>query len=718
MSRPMDMNRRDFLKTGAALGGGMIIGFYLPPVGSEARAQSAASFTPNAFIRIGSDDAVTILVNKSEMGQGIYTALPMIAAEELEADWRHIRVEAAPVAPEYNHTVFGTQVTGGSTSVWSSWDQLRQAGAMAKAMLVAAAAATWEVDPSACMAEKGIVAHTLSGRRLSFGQLASRASGMEPPETVRLKDPKDFKLIGNAIPRLDTPDKTRGKAVFGIDFNRDGLLTAVVARPPTFGGQLQKLKDSKARRVPGVRSVLPIETGVAVVADDLPAAKKGRDALEIDWYDGPSASIDSKGLHDVYVRLVGQPGAVARSDGDAEAALSRSSRRMTAVYALPYLAHAPMEPLNCVADVRPDGCDVWTGTQLQTVDRDAAAEVSGLPPEKVRVHTLLLGGGFGRRAVPNSHFVREAVEISKTVKAPVKVVWTREDDMRGGYYRPLYVHGLEAGLDADGNLAAWRHRIAGQSILTGTPFEQYLVKDGIDGTSVEGAVGLPYAIPNLSVEYHLTHVGVPVLWWRSVGHTHTAFSTECFLDEIAAAGGGDPYTFRRELLKGHPRHLAALDLAAEKAGWGDSLPKGHGRGIAVHESFRSFVAQVAEVSVSPSGRVRVHRVVCAIDCGPVVNPDTIHAQMDSGIIFGLTAALYGEITLEKGRVQQGNFHDYPLLRIHETPHIETHIVPSTEAQGGVGEPGVPPIAAAVCNAIYAATGQRIRRLPIRAEDLT
>ncbi len=717
MSVPKELNRREFLKTGAMVGGGLIIGFHLASPGSNAYARPAETFMPNAFIRIGADDTVTILVNKSEMGQGVYTSLPMIAAEELEADWRHIRMESAPVAPEYNHTTFGIQVTGGSTSVWTSWDQLRKAGAMAKAMLVSAAAANWGVQPTACRAKQGSVVHENSGRRLSYGNLVARAAGLTPPKSVELKDPKDFTIIGRSIHRLDTPDKAAGSAVFGLDFTRKGMLTAVVARPPVFGGKAVAVKDEQAGSVPGVRAVLPIGTGVAVVGDNFPAAQKGCEALEIEWNEGPSATIDSEELTAEYKRLVGRPGAVARSDGDADSALPGAARRLSAVYEFPYLAHATMEPLNCVADVRTDGCDVWTGTQMQTLDRDAAAEVSGLPPDKVRLHTLYLGGGFGRRAVPSSHFVREAVEISKRIRKPVKVVWTREDDMHGGYYRPMYVHGIEAGLDTGGDPIAWRQRIAGQSILTGTPFEKYMVKDGVDATSVEGASTLPYAIANLKVEYHLTRVGVPVLWLRSVGHSHTAFSTECFLDEIAAAGGKDPYLLRRRLLKDHPRHRRVLDLAAEKAGWGRRLPNGHGQGIAVHESFKSFVAQVAEVSVSDAGRVRVHRVVCAIDCGPVVNPDTIHAQMDSGIVFGLTAALYGRITLKKGRVQQSNFHDYPMLRIHETPRIESHIVESTQSQGGVGETAVPPIAPAVCNAIHAATGRRIRRLPIRPADL-
>ena len=719
MSEIFNVNRRDFIKTGVAVGGGLMLGFYLPRIGQPARRaeQSTSPFAPNAFVRIGTDDSVTVIVNHSEMGQGVYTALPMLVAEELDADWTQVRVEAAPVDPAYNHTQFGIQVTGGSTSTWSEWERLRKAGATARAMLIAAAAETWKVDPASCRAENGHVFHTASRRRLSYGHLADKASSMTPPQNVALKDPKDFKLIGKPAKRLDTPEKINGKGLFGLDVKVPGMLTAVVARPPVFGAKVKSFNADRAKAVPGVLRIVEIDRGVVVVADGYWPALKGREALETVWDESPLSGLDSRTQRDQYAELARQPGAVARKEGDVAAAMGRAAKKLEAVYELPYLAHATMEPLNCVADVRPDGCDVWTGTQLQTVDRAAAAQAAGLKPEQVKVHTMLLGGGFGRRAVVDSHFVREAVETSKAVKAPVKVIWTREDDIRGGYYRPMSHHSISAGLDAAGNLTAWQHRIVCQSFIVGTPFEAFIVKDGVDETAVEGAKDLPYRIPNLLVDWQKAPVGVPTLWWRSVGHSHTAFVVESFLDEVAHAAGKDSYEFRRALLVGNPRHKAVLEFAAEKAGWGKPLPQGRGRGLAVHESFGSFVAQVAEVSVTKDGQLKIHRVVCAIDCGPTVNPDTIHAQMEGGVVFGLTAALYGEITFEKGRVKQRNFHDYPMLRMNEMPVVETHIVPSVEKMGGVGETGVPPVAPAVANAIFPLTGKRIRRLPIRAEDL-
>ncbi|MCI0696066.1 xanthine dehydrogenase family protein molybdopterin-binding subunit [candidate division KSB1 bacterium] len=713
------LTRRDFLKTGATAFGGLVIGFYLPTNGkrTEAAEQAAAVFAPNAFLRVGADDSITVIANHSEMGQGIYTGLSMIVADELDADWSKIRVEAAPVDPAYNHTQFGIQMTGGSTSTWSEWERLRQAGATARAMLIAAAAETWKVDPATCRAENGHVIHTASGRRLSYGRLAEKASSMTPPQNVALKDPKDFKLIGKPTKRLDTPEKINGKGVFGLDVKVPGMLVAVVARPSVFGGKVKSFDASRAKAVSGVRHVVEIDRGVAVVANGYWPALQGRKALEIVWEEGLLSGLDSQTQGAQYAELAKQPGAVARKEGDVTTAMSRAVKKLETVYEVPYLAHAPMEPLNCVADVRPDGCDVWTGTQFQTGDRAAAAEVAGLKPEQVRIHTTLLGGGFGRRAVPDHHFVREAVQISKAIKTPVKVIWTREDDIHGGWYRPRWYDRISAGLDSGGNPIAWAHTIVGQSILAGTPFEQFMVKDGVDGTSVEGAAELPYAIPNVHVDLHSPKSGVPVLWWRSVGHSHTAFVVESFLDELAHAAGKDPYEYRRALLGKHPRHKRVLELAADKAGWGKPLPPGRARGLAVHESFGSFVAQVAEVSVSKEGKLRVHRVVCAIDCGPVVNPDTIEAQMESGIVFGLTAALYGEITFKNGRVVQHNFYDYKMLRMDEMPAVEVHIVPSAEKMGGVGETAVPPIAPAVANAIFAATGKRIRQLPIRSEDL-
>ncbi|MGH7451477.1 MAG: molybdopterin cofactor-binding domain-containing protein, partial [bacterium] len=545
MSSTNGLTRRDFLKTGAAAFGGLVIGFYLPTngkrpaqVGAE---QIAAVFTPNAFLRVGADDSVTVIANHSEMGQGIYTGLSMIVAEELDADWSKIRVEAAPVDPAYNHTAFGIQMTGGSTSTWSEWERLRQAGATARAMLIAAAAETWKVDPASCRAENGHVIHMASGRRLSYGRLAEKASSLPPPQSVTLKDPKDFKLIGKPTKRLDTPEKTNGTGVFGLDVKVPGMLVAVVARPPVFGGKVKSFDASRAKAVSRVRHVVEIDRGVAVVADGYWPALQGRKALEIVWEEGPLSGLDSQTQGAQYAELAKQPGAVARKEGDVTAAMSRAVKKLEAVYEVPYLAHAPMEPLNCVADVRPDGCDVWTGTQFQTGDRAAAAEVAGLKPEQVRIHTTLLGGGFGRRAVPDNHFVREAVQISKAIKTPVKVIWTREDDIHGGWYRPMWYDRISAGLDAGGNPIVWAHTIVGQSILAGTPFEQFMVKDGVDGTSVEGAAELPYAIPNVHVDLHSPKSGVPVLWWRSVGHSHNAFVVESFLDELAHATGKDPY---------------------------------------------------------------------------------------------------------------------------------------------------------------------------------
>ena len=718
MSTIVNCSRRNFLKASLLAGGGLIVGVHIPGLNGSAKAaqQGISTFVPNAFLRIAKDGSVTVIGNHSEMGQGAYTSGAMTIAEELDADWTKIRVEPAPVDPAYNHPIYGVQITGGSTSTWSEWDRLRKAGAAARQMLLAAAAQTWNVDPSTCRTGNGHVIHASSQRRLSYGELVEKASTLTPPQNVTLKDPKDFKIIGKAIKRLDTPDKTNGKAVFGLDVNVPGMLVAVVARPPVFGGKLKSFNADKTKAVPGVRYVVEIERGVAVVADGFWPAKLGREALEIVWDEGPRASLDSRTQREEYAGLAKKTGVVAKNEGEAVSALSKASKKLEAIYDLPYLAHATMEPMNCVADVRADSCEIWVGTQFQSGDRDAAARDTGLKPEQVKLHTTLLGGGFGRRSPLDSHVVREAVQISKTVKVPVKVVWTREDDMRGGYYRPRAYHTVSAGLDGNGKPVAWQQRIVCQSIFVGTPFEPAVVKNGVEETAVEGAADLPYDIPNLLVEWHQAPDGVPVFILRSVGHSHTAFVVETFVDELAHAAGKDPFEFRRALLGKHPRHKRVLEFVAEKAGWGKALSNGRGRGLAVHESFGSYVAQVAEVSISKDRGLRVHRVVCAVDCGPVVNPNIVRAQMEGGIVFGLTAALYGEITFEKGRVRQGNFHDYPMLRMHEMPQIEVHIVPNEDKMGGAGEVGVPPVAPAVANAVFALTSKRIRRLPIRMTD--
>jgi isoquinoline 1-oxidoreductase subunit beta len=713
MSAPTTPSRRDFIKTGALVTGGLVIAFTVPGARRFAQAERtpAGPFAPNAFLRVGTDDSVTVLLAHSEMGQGIWTALPMLIAEELDADWSKIRVEHAPAAPAYAHTAFGMQMTGGSSSTWSEFERCRQAGAGARAMLVAAAAQRFGVSPADCRTENGMV--IAGSKRARYGELAEAAAKLPAPKTVSLKDPKDWKLIGKPTKRLDTPEKITGRARFGIDVQFPGLLTAVVARPPVFGGTVKSLDDSKAKAVPGVRSVVRVPTGVAVVADHFWAAKLGRDALEIDWDLGPNARLDSAALREEFSRVAGTKGTTAAQAGDVAGAFAKAAKTIEADYAVPYLAHATMEPLNATVRISRNKCEIWTGTQFQTLDQQVAARITGLKPEQVEIHTTFLGGGFGRRATPTSDFVSEAVQVAKAAGAPVKTVWTREDDMRGGYYRPAYLHRVRVGLGSDGLPTVWHHAIVGQSILAGTPFEPMMVKNGIDATSVEGVADSAYlkSVPNHLVDLHSRKLGIPVLWWRSVGHSHNAFVMESLVDELARAARRDPVEYRRVLLKGHSRHLAALNLAAEKAGWGTPIPKGRARGIAVHESFGSYVAQVAEVSLE-NNAIRVHRVVCAIDCGVAVNPETVRAQMESGIAFGLGAALHSRLSFKNGRVQQSNFHDYQVLRLSEMPVVEVHIVPSTEKMGGVGEPGVPPIAPAVANAIAALTGQRLRELPL------
>jgi isoquinoline 1-oxidoreductase beta subunit len=719
MNAATKLSRRDFLKSSALLGGGLVIGFAIPTASRFAQAQegtaaTVATFTPNAFLRIASDDSITVLLAHSEMGQGIWTALPMLIAEELDADWSKIRVEHAPAAKDYAHTGFGMQMTGGSTSTWTEFDRYRQAGAMARALLVQAAAARFGVAAADIRTEKGEV--IAGNQRVRYGALADDAGKLAAPDpkSLTLKDPKDWKIIGQPTRRLDTPEKITGRAQFGIDVQFDGLKTAVVARAPVFGGKVKSFDASAAKAVPGVRDVVQVPSGVAVIADHFWAAKLGRDALKVDWDPGPNAKLDTDALRSEFAKLATTPGPVAVQAGDAAAAMTKAAKTVEAEYAVPYLAHAPMEPLNCTVKIDADKCEIWTGTQFQTVDQQVAAKITGLKPEQVFIHTTFLGGGFGRRATPVSDFVTEAVEVAKAAKQPVKTVWTREDDTRGGYYRPAYVQRAKVGLGADGLPVAWQQVMVGQSITTGTPFEPFTVKNGIDVTSVEGVADSPYVLgtPAHRVDLHSPQPGIPVLWWRSVGHSYNGFVMESLVDELAHAAGKDPLEYRRTLLKDHPRHLAALNLAAEKFGWNKPLAKGRGKGIAVHESFGSYVAQAAEVSVE-GGRIRVHRVVCAIDCGPVVNPLTVAAQMESGIAFGLGAALHSRLTFRNGRVQESNFHDYQVLRLHEMPVVEVHTVRSTEKMGGVGEPGTPPIAPAVANAVFALTGQRLRELPLR-----
>jgi isoquinoline 1-oxidoreductase beta subunit len=690
-------DRRGFLRSGAAAIGGLLIGCYLPERRRLAADTAVAGNKLNAWVLVGNDDIVTLYIHKAEMGQGTVTSLSMLLAEELECDWSKIRTEFPGVDRAYG----GFQGVVGSQSIRSSYISLRQAGASAREMLVAAAAQKWGVDRSACRAENSTVVNTATNARLTYGSLAEAAAKLPAPANVALKDPSEFKIVGKSRKRLDTPGKVDGSIVFGIDVRLPNMLYAVVERCPVFGGTVASFDDTKAKATPGVKSVVKISNGVAVIADSTWAAMEGRRKLVVTFDEGKVAANSTPGITKSFADAVAQGGAAPlRTVGDAAAALASASRKLEAVYQTPYLAHAPMEPLNCTAWVRPDGADVWVSTQMQSSAQQIAAQKSGLPPAKVEVHTEYMGGGFGRRG--GVDYIGEAVEVAKSVDVPVKVTWSREDDMQHDTYRPASYCRFAGGVDAEGWPVAWTASIACPAFAGAN-------------TSTEGVRDIAYTVPNFSVDYHDINPGVPVSYWRSVGYSQNCFFAESFLDEMAHAGGKDPVEVRRRFLAKSPRLLAALELAAEKAGWGKPLPPGRGRGVSVVNNIGSNTVQIAEVSVE-KGKVKVHRVVCAVDCGAVVNPAGVAQQIASGIAFGLSA-LKGGVTIKNGRVEQGNFHQYDVVRIDEMPQVEVHIVPSQAAPGGIGEASTPGIAPAVCNAVFAVTGKRIRQLPIRPEDL-
>jgi isoquinoline 1-oxidoreductase subunit beta len=698
-----NLNRRGFLKAGAATAGGLFIAFRLPE-SEKLEAATTSATKLNAFIHIGSDDIVTFEIHKSEMGQGPVTSLSQLLAEELDCDWKQVRTEFAPVDPAYGPL----QGTFGSMSTRTCWVPVRNAGASARDMLLEAATQKWGVAKSQLRTENGYVINTANNERLSYGSLADAAGKLPAPAKVAVKDPKDFRLIGTSPKRLDTPLKVNGTAPFGLDAKVPGMVYAVVARCPVFGGKVSTFDDSKTKAVPGVQQVVRISSGIAVVANNTWSAMEGRRALQVQYDEGKNANLNSAGIRELFVNLASKPGAVARNDGDVNAALANSAKKLEAVYEAPYLSHAPMEPMNCTADVRADSAEVWAGTQIQTAAMGVTAKVTGLHPDKIQIHTMFLGGGFGRRG--GDDFVGEAVEISKAIGKPVKLTWSREDDMQHDLYRPASYTKFAGALDQDGWPVAWDARVVCGSFGG--------LRNGVDRTSVEGIIDLEYEIPNFHVDYHPPDVDIPVTYWRSVGFSQNTFFSESFLDELAAATGKDPVEFRRKLLakSKSSRLLGVMELAAAKGDWGKPLPAGHGRGIAVVKNIGSFNAQVAEVSVE-KGKLRVHRVVCAVDCGHVVNPAGVEQQIQGGIVYGLSAAMKGAITIERGRVVQGNFNHYDVLRIDEMPVVEVHIVPSQAAPGGIGEASTPTIIPAVANAIYAATGKRLRKLPILPEDL-
>jgi isoquinoline 1-oxidoreductase beta subunit len=703
------LSRRNFLRASAAAGGGLMLSLSLPSANGEAEAASG-SFAPNAFIRVGTDGQIVLTMPYVEMGQGTYTSIPMLIAEELEVDLKQVRLEHAPPNEKlYANPLLGVQATGNSNAIRGAWQPLREGGAVARAMLVAAAAKRWNIDPASCRAQSGEVLHPPTGRRSTYGELAADAARVPVPENVALKRPQDFKLIGTPAKRLDTPAKVNGTAVYGIDVRPQGVKIATLAQSPVFGGRVKSVDDTAAKAVKGVRQIVRLDDAVAVVADHMGAAKKGLAALKVEWDDGPHAKLSTADIASEVEQATLKSGAVAQNVGDVDKALASAVTKVEAIYHVPFLAHATMEPMNCTVHVRPDGCEVWVGSQAIARCQAAAAKVTGLPLDKVVAHNHLIGGGFGRRL--DSDGVERAVEIAKHVEGPVKVVWTREEDIQHDMYRPYWFDRLTAGLDEKGMPVAWSNRYAGSSVIA-----RWLppgFKNGLDPDSTEGAIDLVYALPNLHVEYvRVEPPGIPTAFWRSVGPSHNVFVTESFMDELAAAAKQDAVAYRRALLEQSPRAKTVLDLAAEKAGWGQPLPQRAGRGVSLQFVFGTYMAQVAEVEVAKDGSVRVRRVVCAVDCGTPINPDTIRAQIESAIIFGITAALYGEITLKNGRVEQTNFDSYQMLRINEAPAVEVHIIQSSDLPGGMGECGTSAIVPAVANAIFAATGKRLRKMPV------
>jgi isoquinoline 1-oxidoreductase subunit beta len=706
-------SRRSFITASAAAGGGLLLGMNLRLGRSEA-AQSE-SFAPNAFIRVGSDGQIVLIMPYVEMGQGTYTSIPMLIAEELEVNLQQVRLEHAPPNEKlYANPMLGVQATGNSNAVRGAWKPLREAGAVARIMLVTAAAKRWGVDAQSCRAQDGAVIHAPTGRRLTLGELAADAAKMPVPQNVTLKSPADFKLIGTPAKRLDAPAKVNGTAVYGIDARPPGVKIATLAQSPVFGGRVKSVDDTAAKAVKGVRQIVRLDDAVAVVADHMGAAKKGLAALKIEWDEGPHAELTTEAVARELDQATQRPGAVAQNVGDADKALASAATRVEAAYQVPFLAHATMEPMNCTVHFRNGECEIWIGSQAVARVQGMAAKAAGLPPEKVIVHNHLIGGGFGRRLEADGAV--RAVQIAQHVYGPVKVVWTREEDIQQDMYRPYWFDRITAGLDAEGRPVAWKNRFAGSSVIA--RWLPPAFKDGLDPDSTEGAIDLVYNLPNVHVEFmRVEPPGIPTAFWRSVGPSHNVFVTESFIDELAAAAKQDAVAYRLALLDKSPRAKAVLELAAEKAGWGQALPRGSGRGVSLQFVFGSYLAQIAEVEVSKEGAVRVRRVVCAVDCGTVVNPDTVQAQIQSGIIFGATAALYGEITLKNGRVEQSNFDSYQMLRIDEAPAIEVHVVKSSEPPGGMGETGTSAAVPAIANAIFAATGKRLRKMPVDSNVL-